>query len=153
MRISDYLKEEHIVLDLKVDSKKDAIKQIAQLLEGEKKITDFKKFVEDIYDREKLSTTGIGSGIAIPHSRSNSVNDFVIAFGRVPEGVDFDSLDNKPAKLIFLMGTPEEKGLQNYLQILARLTRLLKKESFKQDILNAAVPQDIINIFKKVYIE
>lgn len=81
--------------------KKDAIKQIVLLLESEKKITDFNKFVEDIYVREKLSTTGIGSGIAIPHSRSNSVKDFVIAFGRVPEGVDFDSLDNAHDENIF----------------------------------------------------
>jgi len=150
MKISDFLEEDKILLDLKALNKEDAIKEIADTLKESKHMLDFHSFIDGVFNRERLSTTGIGDGIAIPHARTNAVKEFVIAFGRVPQGIEFDSLDSKPVKLIFLMGTPKEKGLSSYLQILACLTRLLKKEDFQKNLLNASTPQEVIEAFIKV---
>lgn len=150
MKIADYLKEDRILLDLKARSKEEAIKEISALLNGAGEISDFNRFVRDVFEREELNTTGIGNGIAIPHARSSVVKDFIIAFGRSQEGVEFNSLDRKPAKLVFLMGTPKEKGIKDYLKILAHLTRLLQKESFRKSLLMASNPGEIIKAFREL---
>lgn len=150
MGIGDYLKEERILINLKAHNKEESIKEISRVLKDAKEIVDFNAFLKDVFEREKLGTTGIGDGIAIPHTRTDSVKDFVIAFGRSSEGVEFNSLDGKPAKLIFLMGTHKEKDLSNYLKTLAHLTRLLKHEFFRSSLLKASSPKEIVDAFKKI---
>lgn len=150
MKVRDYLREKQILLELKAKDKEEAIKEIVALLKDAKEITDFGAFLKDVFEREKLTTTGIGHGIAIPHARTNAVKDLVIAFGRSCEGMEFNSVDSKPAKLIFLLGTPKKEGLGNYLKMLARLTKLLKEESFRNLLLKATSPKEIIDEFKKV---
>lgn len=150
MRIVDFLKEDRITLKLKAGDKEEAIKEMACLLGNAKEVIDFDLFLKDVFERESLNTTGIGEHIAIPHARTDAVKDFVIAFGRASEGIEFNSLDKKPAKFIFLMGTPKEKGLNSYLKILAHLTRLLKRESFKEALIKASGPKEVIEEFRKV---
>lgn len=149
MKIGDYLKEDRISLNLKSSNKEESVKEISMLLKSAKEINDFEAFIGEVFEREKLNTTGIGNEIAIPHARTDAVKDFVIAFGRSKEGIEFNSLDGNPAKLIFLMGTPKHKGVRAYLKILAHLTRLLKKESFRNSLLTAYNSKEIIDIFKK----
>jgi len=150
MKISDYLNENQMDLNLEASCKKDAIKKLGDLLKKTNAISDYDKFVQDVFERESLSTTGIGNTIAIPHTRTDTVKDFIIAFGKVPNGLDFDALDKKPVKLIFLMGTPKEKGLKDYLKILSSLTRHLDKEPFRVQLLNASTAKEIMEIFRKV---
>ena len=149
IKIGDYLKQHLILLELKARNKEEAIKELATLLIDTEEVTDFKNFLKEILAREKLNTTGIGNEIAIPHTRSNVVKDFVIALGISKKGVNFNSLDNKPAKLIFMMGTPKEKGVKVYLNILSHLSRLLQKQSFRNSLLKASNTKEIINQFKK----
>ncbi|MFH1504954.1 MAG: PTS sugar transporter subunit IIA [Candidatus Omnitrophota bacterium] len=149
MKISDYLKKDRISLCLKAQVKEDAVKELSIFLKGAPEIIDFDLFLKDVFERESLKTTGIGNGIAIPHARTEAVKNFVIVFGKSTEGVEFDSLDAKPVKLIFLMGTPKGKNLNDYLEILARLTRLLQHESFRNALLQASSPEEIINEFNK----
>ncbi len=148
MNISQYLEEAKIVLDLKAKDKEEAIKNLAEVFKDDKGIKDFKSFLDDVFERENLGTTGIGLGIALPHARSESVDSFVIGIGRVKDGVNFGSLDGEPVKLIFLMGTPKEK-VQSYLKLLAHLTRLLKRESVRTPLFQAKTASEIIEIFKK----
>jgi fructose-specific phosphotransferase system IIA component len=150
MKVANYLKEDRILLNLKATNKEEAIKEIANVLKEAEEISDFDVFLKDVFERESLSTTGIGNYIAIPHARSEAIKEFVIAFGRSSVGVEFNSLDGKPARLIFLMGTPKEKEINNYLKILAHLTRLLQKEDFREALLKAASAQEIIEEFKKI---
>jgi len=149
MRISDYLKEEMICLNLKATGKEEAIKELGSLIRKAKEITNYEKFLKDVLEREKLNTTGIGEGVALPHARTDAVTGFVIAFGRSENGIDFEALDGKKAKLLFLMGTPRKAGLDQYLVLLAHLTRLLKRESFRKSLLKAENPAEVIDIFKK----
>ncbi|MFC1599351.1 PTS sugar transporter subunit IIA [Candidatus Omnitrophota bacterium] len=146
--ISEYLKEERIVLDLKAGDKEETIRNLAEVLREQQQITDFDKFLSDVFERENLGTTGIGLGLALPHARTQAVSAFVIAIGRIDAGVEFSSLDGEPAKLMFLMGTPKEE-VQGYLKILAHLTRLLKRESFRTALMEAKTPQEVIDVFKK----
>ncbi len=149
MLISDYLEESQISLSLKAANKNEAIKELAELLKESKAIANFNGFLNDVFKREDLSTTGIGYEIGIPHARTASVTDFVIAFGRAKQGIEFASLDGQPVKLIFLMGTPKEKKLGQYLQLLSKLTRVLKEGLFRETLLKAQSPQEILIAFQK----
>ena len=148
MKISDYLKEDMICLNLKVTGKEEAIRELGNFIRKAKEITNYEMFLKDVLEREKLTTTGIGDGVAIPHARTDAVTGFVIAFGKSEKGVEFDSLDGKRARLLFLMGTPKTAGLDEYLVLLAHLTRLLKQQSFREALLKAQSPAEIIEIFK-----
>ena len=147
VNISEHLKEERIILDLKAETKEEAIKSLAEVFKGSREVNDFDKFLADVFEREDLGTTGIGLELALPHARTDAVSSF-IAVGRIDKGVDFKSLDGEPVKLIFLMATPKEE-VQNYLKILAHLTRLLKKESLRASLLEVKTPQEFIEIFRK----
>ena len=148
MRISDYLKEDMICLNLKATGKEEAIRELGSVIRKAKEITNYEMFHKDVLEREKLTTTGIGDDVAIPHARTDAVTGFVIAFGKSEKGVEFDSLDGKRARLLFLMGTPKTAGLDEYLVLLAHLTRLLKQQSFREALLKAQSPAEIIEIFK-----
>ena len=150
MKVASFLKKERMIMNLEAQTKEEAIKEVANLIKDAPEIIDFESFVKDIFDREALATTAIGSQVAIPHARSDNVKNFVIAFGRSREGIDFNALDNKPVKLIFLMGTPKEEGINDYLKILAHLTRLLQKDTFRESLLKAKSPEEIIEEFEKV---
>lgn len=149
MNITQYLKEDRISLEVTARDKEKAIREIAEALNGAEEITDFNGFVKDVFEREDIDSTGIGDGIALPHARTDAVKDFVVAFGRSKEGIDFNSVDGKPVKLIFLTGTPNKKGLTQYMRFLARLARLLHKESFREALNSANSATEIIAEFRK----
>ena len=149
MKISDHISGKMICLDLRNTTKEDVIKELAELLKNSEDVTDFDIFLKDVFEREKLGATGINNGIAIPHARTDAVNNIVIAFGRSSQGIDFNGVDDKPAKLVFLIGTPK-KDVNKYLQVLAHLTRLLKKESFRQQLLEAQNANEILNAIKEI---
>jgi len=88
------------IIDITSDNKNDALKELAKVIGTSDIITDEELFLKKIYDREKLMSTGIGYSIAVPHIRDASIKDFVIALGRKAEGLDYESIDNKPVKLI-----------------------------------------------------
>ena len=150
MKISDYLKEDIICLDLKSTSKKDVIEELGSIIKNSKEVTDYEMFISDVMEREKLSTTGVGDGVALPHARTNAVSKFVVAFGRSKKEVNFNSIDKKKVNLIFLMGTPKNETLDLYLVLLAHLTRLLRKEDFRQLLLKAEKPSEVIKAFKDI---
>ncbi|OIO73656.1 MAG: hypothetical protein AUJ85_07370 [Elusimicrobia bacterium CG1_02_37_114] len=150
MKISDYLKEDIICLDLKSTSKKDVIEELGSIIKNSKEVTDYEMFISDVMEREKLSTTGVGDGVALPHARTNAVSKFVVAFGRSKKEVNFNSIDKKKVNLIFLMGTPKNETLDLYLVLLAHLTRLLRKEDFRQLLLKAERPSEVIKAFKDI---
>lgn len=135
-------------MGLKASKKEAAIREIALSLVPSGKVKETDKFIGDILEREKLGSTGIGNGVAIPHSRTEAVEGIVMAFGRSPAGVEFKALDGAPVSLIFLMGT-NPKELNVYLRFLAELSRLLMGASFRQELMAAAGQEEVINIFRK----
>lgn len=148
MKISDYLKKEFCIMNLKAKNKEEAIREIAVCLAADGKIKDKEQFISDILERESLGSTGIGHKVAIPHSRTDVIEGFAIGFGRSVEGIDFKALDGDKVNLIFVMGAnPQELNL--YLRLLAELSRLLMENSFRRELLSVNTADEIIEIIKK----
>jgi len=149
VEVKGYIREELINLDLLSERKEDAIRELARLMERTQGMIDFDLFLEDVFKRERLGTTGIGDGIAIPHARTDAVDQLVIALGRSARGVEFESLDGKKVKLLFLMGTPRG-SVSHYLKILAQLTRLLKEDAFRDKLLEAQDKERVVSLFREI---
>ncbi|MFH1380081.1 MAG: PTS sugar transporter subunit IIA [bacterium] len=147
MKVTDYVDKNRILLNFCASDKQEAIQKLSLTLKDASEISDYKKFMQAVFERENLSSTGIGKSVAIPHARTDAVNKFIIAIGRLQDGIDFNALDSRPVQLIFLMGTPQKDGINQYLKILAHLTRLLKKDAVKDKLLEAKKPEEIITAF------
>jgi fructose-specific phosphotransferase system IIA component len=148
MRISDYLKEEVCIMDLKASTKEEAVRELASALMASGKIKDLEDFIKRIMERERLGSTGIGNRVAIPHSPTESVEGLVIAFGRSLSGIDFQSIDGEEVNFIFLTGT-NPSDLNIYLKLLATLSKLLNDRLFREEFAAVNSPQGIIDLFKK----
>ena len=149
MEIKGYIREELINLDLLSERKEEAIRELAQLMENAEGMVNCERFLEDVFERERLGTTGIGDGIAIPHARTDAVDQLVIALGRSARGVEFESLDGRKVKFLFLMGTPRG-SVSHYLKILAQLTRLLKEGAFRDKLLEARDKEIVVSLFREI---
>jgi fructose-specific phosphotransferase system IIA component len=148
MRLTDFLRPEFCVMDLKAGDKEAAIRELASVLLSSGKVNDEEDFIKHIMDRERLGSTGIGNRVAIPHAPTQSVDGLVVAFGRCVNGIDFQSLDGDEVNLIFLLGTnPNE--LSVYLKFLATLSRLLNNRQFRQEFLSAGSADAVIEVLKK----
>jgi len=143
--ISELLQERFIDLDLHAANKQEAINHLSSLLSTSGKLSDHSHFVKAVLEREKLGSTAIGAGIAIPHARANTVNEVSIAFARAPEGVDFNSVDGDPVHLIFLLAAPVESG-SLYLKLLARISRLLRYQDLIEDLKKATSKEEVVKI-------
>ena len=148
MRLGDYLDEHFMTLDLRSGTKREAIEEVASLLRGSEKVKEWSAFLADVYAREELGSTGVGKGVGIPHARTDNVTDFVVAFGRSKEGIDFGAVDGKPVRLVFLMGTPNIK-IQSYLKLLAHMSRLFKIEAFLDSLHAAPDAASVIELFRQ----
>ncbi|RFB29901.1 PTS fructose transporter subunit IIABC [Bacillus sp. ALD] len=143
MRITELLKKDTIILDLKSTSKADVIDELVGKLDEAGRLSDLAGYKEAILNRESQSTTGIGEGIAIPHAKTSSVKTPAIAFGRSTEGIDYESLDGQPAHLFFMIAASE--GANNaHLETLSRLSTLLMDESFRKTLLTASSIDEVI---------
>jgi len=148
MVVSSYLREQYCLVGLTSQDKKGAISEIAEKLSASGKVTNKEKFVSDVVEREELGSTGIGKNVGIPHARTDSVKGFVIGFGKSDSGIEFAALDGEKVNLIFLMGAdPSELNL--YLRILAELSKLLMNTSFRQALISAKTPKEVVEIVKK----
>lgn len=130
---------------LKAKNQQEAIDEMVDLLATAPEVKDPVELRQAILERERTMSTGIGLGIAIPHARIASVTEFVIAFGKCPGGIDYDSLDGKPVYFVFLIAGPEH-AQQQYLQILAKITLKMKNEQFRQRIIRTNDPEQIHDI-------
>jgi fructose-specific phosphotransferase system IIA component len=140
-----------IKLDIKGRNKEDIIKELAELIDKENRLYDFNGYLQEVLNRENLSTTGIGFGIAIPHGKCKHVKIPTVAFGRIKEGVDWDSLDGKPVNMVFILAVPEESASNQHLKILAALSRKLMNENFRQEILEINNKDKLLNLLNDVF--
>lgn len=145
MRIIDILNEGSVFQDLHSSTKKGVLEELSNVLVQEGKLPDREKVVEVLLEREKLGSTGIGDGIAIPHGKMKGIKELVASFGRSIQGIDFESIDNKPTHLFFLLVAPENSaGI--HLKALARISRLLKDSGFRNRLMAAKDSRSIFQI-------
>jgi fructose-specific phosphotransferase system IIA component len=150
MKIADYMDENLIILDtIQPAGKIDIIKQIANYMAVSKKIVAKQDFINEVIKREEIESTGIGGGVAFPHARTDSVSSIVITFVRSREGIDFKAIDEKPVNIFFMIGTPK-KDVSLYLKLLARISRLMKKEENKKQLMAAQTPKDVLRLITEI---
>jgi fructose-specific phosphotransferase system IIA component len=150
MKLSEILLEKAIILDVKDIDKWQLIKKLTDVLVESGQIADEirEPVYEGLIEREKSMSTGMENGIAIPHCCVGMINETVVSLGISREGVDFDSIDAKPSKLIILLVTPKNKT-KMHIKTLAEIAKLLNNPRSRQSILEATTPQDTIEIIKR----
>jgi nitrogen PTS system EIIA component len=148
MKITDILGPESVVAALQGRSKDDVIEELAGVVAAAHPEIDRKRLVQALQDRERLNSTALGEGIAIPHGKLPGLRRVIAAFGRSPGGVDFSSLDGKPTHLFFLLVAPEDSA-GAHLKALARISRLLKDESFRTRLMAAATGDDLYRTIRE----
>ncbi len=148
LKLSRMLDKECIKLEMSAVRKRDAISELLEVLKDNGKIDDTIPLLNDICEREKSASTGIGYGIAIPHKIVDGLEKTIIAFGRKKEGINFDSIDGKPVSLFFLI-LGKEGSTGSHLRLLSKLARLLHDPDFRESLSSAQSAEDIINAFAR----
>ena len=143
MNLLDILSLESTIVDLQGESKEEIITELVNSLPVSDSITDRDQVLQAVLDREKIMSTGIGDGIAIPHGKSAAVTELVAAMGTQRRGMDFDALDGEPAYVFFLLVSPANVS-GPHIKALARISRLLKNEEFKKKLVEANSAEEII---------
>jgi PTS system nitrogen regulatory IIA component len=142
MQIIDMFKKEYIIEDLKAKSKRAVLAELSEIFTHYHSGIQSEAMVEVLLDREKLGSTGIGDGIAIPHGKLKGLDNLVIAFGRSREGIDFDAIDGKPVHIFFLLMAPESSTGQ-HLKALAKISRMLKDQEFRSSLMSAKNTEEL----------
>jgi PTS system nitrogen regulatory IIA component len=145
MKITTFLKREFIIEELQAATKEAVLAELAAVLMPAGSTDDQDNMVRVLMDRERLGSTGIGDGIAIPHGKIGGLDDLRIAIGRSHQGVDFNALDGKPAHLFFLLMAPENSAGQ-HLKVLARIARLLKDNVLRKNLMEAKSAAELFNL-------
>jgi PTS system nitrogen regulatory IIA component len=134
MKITDILGEDSVIAELTSRDKKSVLEELVSVLVEHGRLQDKEKPVQVLLERERLGSTGIGDGIAIPHGKLKAIKNIICSFGRTRAGIDFQSIDEKPTHLFFLLLAPEDSASE-HLQALARLSRLLKDDQLRKRLL------------------
>jgi nitrogen PTS system EIIA component len=147
VKISKYIDRRNIVF-LDVETREEAIKKLVDVFEANHRLKDKEAFYEAVCEREKIVSTGIGMGVAIPHAKLSSYNDFFIGIGILKKGVNWDAIDDAPVRLVFLIGGPDDKQTE-YLQILSGLTLAVKDEERRKKIISLEYVDEILRLFRE----
>ncbi|MFP3998881.1 MAG: PTS sugar transporter subunit IIA [Desulfobacterales bacterium] len=147
MKILDYLNKDTVLTDLASADKKGVIDELAEPVAKQTGL-EHREIVRVLIERERLGSTGIGDGIAIPHGKINQLDSLVLGFGLSRKGVNFEAIDGKPTYILFLLLSPDNStGL--HLRILARISKLLREDSFKQGLMQAKTQEDVIKTIRE----
>lgn len=152
MDIKSFMSESLINVDLKGSSKKEIIEEMSLLFEKSGKITDLAGFREALLERENISSTALESGIAVPHCKSSTVKEISIAFGLHKTGVDYESLDDEPSKLFFMIAAPEGTA-DAHVECLAELTKYLLDDNFRNELLEVKNSREVLALLERGIIE
>ena len=148
MRILDILPRESIIVDIQGATKREVLEELSEAVVRQKPFIDQGRLMEVLLERERLGSTGIGDGIAIPHGKMKELDQLALSFGRSPQGVDFESMDGKPAHLFFLLVAPENcAGV--HLRALAKIARLLKNTPVRKRLGTAQSQDEVFSIIQE----
>lgn len=149
MKIKELIAEEITTLNLQATTKEKVIDELVNLLYKSGRITEVEGFKNEIFKREELGSTGVGFGVAIPHAKTEYVSTPSLAFGLSHEGVDYESLDGKKAHIFFMIAAPAS-GANLHLQTLAKLSRKLISEDFRESLKNVKTQEELQNILESI---
>jgi PTS system nitrogen regulatory IIA component len=146
MKIANYLNKK-LVFFMHTKTKEETLKLLISNTLDIKNLSSSDQFYNAIWEREKIVSTGIGMGVAIPHAKLASYHDFFVAIGVLERGIDWHAIDNTPVRLVFLIGGPDDRQTE-YLQILSALTTMLRDENLRKDMLGTQNGEEIIKLFE-----
>lgn len=148
MKIIDILNESVVRTNLAGSTKEEIINAMIDLVGTQKQVTDKERMRAAILEREKIMSTGVGSGFAIPHGKTDAVSDIVAAFAVTAQPIDYQSLDDQPVRLVFLL-VGRDNMVGPHIKLLSRISRLMNKEDFRKQLLETETPKEILEIFRK----
>ena len=149
MKLSKFCDESLVVFNLKTTNKEKVIELLVNLAASSNMIKDPVQLLKDVKDRENLVTTGVGYGVAFPHAKTRSAKGIVIAFGRSDKGIDFDAMDHRPVHLFFLIAAPED-AIGAHLNVMARLSYLMKLGENREKLMKATSPGDVLALMDEI---
>jgi len=146
MKISDFLSKEFFIPELKSSDKNEAINELIDLFSSDPRVEDIEDVRKNVFEREKIMSTGIGKGFAVPHGKSDSIKEIIAAFGRSTKGIDFEAMDGQPVNLIFLI-VGRNDSISIHIKLLSRISRMMNKDDFRNRLLNAANAEELYKVF------
>ena len=147
MKIEGLLSEKYIALNLDLALKSKVIEKMLSVVAEHPGVADISKLREDVLKREQDMSTGIGKSLALPHAKSAGVLQPVMAFATLRNPINFDSIDDEPVRIVFLLATPEEM-LAEHLKLLGRITKLAGREDIRQRLILATSAEEVIDLFR-----
>ena len=147
LRLQDYAAPELIAIAIEARDKEDLLARMVDLLVQSGRVRDSEVLMREILKRERVMSTGIGGGIAIPHALSSDIENLSLVFGRTQAPLDFQALDSHPVDLVFMLVGPKNAA-SLYVKLLARVSRLLQDERFKDGLRKAATPGEVLETFR-----
>ena len=148
MRLTDILLTKNVQIPLKSNDRNGCIKNLISMLTENNLISDSNQAYNAVLEREQIMTTGVGNGIAIPHCKHNSCPNFAVALGIHSKGINFESIDKKNVKIVFLLVGPENNpGL--HIKLLSRISRLMSNEDLRKQILKSKTAEKAIGLIKE----
>ena len=142
MKMSEIIEEENIIPDLKAKDKNGVLEELAEVISNREPSVNKRDLVRVLVERQRLVSTGIGDGVAIPHGKLNGIKHPLISFGRSNKGLDFDSMDGQTAYLFFLLVAPENSS-SVHLQVLAKIAKILKNGTFRKKLMESRTREEI----------
>lgn len=149
MQLSKFCDESLITFNMTATTKDEVIEELVDMVSASKMIKDRDQLFKDVKERENLVTTGVGYGVAFPHAKTRAVKGIVIAFGRSAEGIEFDAMDHKPVYLFFLIAAPED-AIGAHLNVMARLSFLMKSEANREKLMKATSQGDVLALMDNI---
>lgn len=149
MKLSKFSEENLVSFSLSSSDKDGIIEELVEMVSQSNMVKDKDQLLNDVKERENLVTTGVGYGVAFPHAKTSAVKGIVIGFGRCSEGIDFDAMDHKPVSLFFLIAAPED-AIGAHLNVMARLSFLMKSEENRKKLMDATSPGDVLALMDNI---
>jgi fructose PTS system EIIBC or EIIC component len=146
MKVHELLNLKYVLTEFKSENKNDVINELVDLLKGDERIIDLEEVRKCVFEREEKMSTGVGKGFAIPHGKTNSVNDILAAFGKSERPIEYNSLDGEPVHLVFLL-IGKENLVAKHIKLLSRISRLMNNEEFRKKLVEADSKESILKIF------
>jgi fructose-specific phosphotransferase system IIA component len=148
MKICEILRVEKIISSLQGTTKTEVIDELINLFKDDERVNDLEGMRHAVHEREKIMSTGVGKGFAIPHAKTNSVNEIIAAFGKLDKPLDFQALDEQPVNIIFLL-VGKENLVGPHIKLLSRISRMMNKDEFRESLANAKTSKEIFMLFEE----
>ena len=147
MKICEILQVGKIIPSLQGKEKTDVVNELVDLFKNDERVKDLDEMRSAVHEREKIMSTGVGKGFAIPHAKTNSVTEIVAAFGKLNDPIDFQALDEQPVNLVFLL-VGKENLVGPHIKLLSRISRMMNKDEFRESLSKAKTAEEIYSLFE-----